>query len=680
MAICLLGISFIYNYEDIIFKRPQSVHKWRQADCASIALNYYQGGMNFFVPENHNLTADNGTTGKTCTSEIPILYYAVAVLYKVFGYHDYIYRILNTLIFLTGLLFLFKLLHYLLKDLFWAVSLSLLFFTSPILVYYGNNFLSNSSALAFSIIGLYYIIRFFREGDKKFFNKSMLLFLFAGAFKITALFCFITIVVIMFLEWLKIIRFDTSDKLFPKPKSFLWQIISVLAIIGSWIIYATCFNKVHDTTYFSTTLFPLWDMNFAQIKDVLKEIKILWLPEYFHLSVIIFFILAFAYMFFFFRKNDKKLIACIILVFFLCIAYVLMQFWTFSAHDYYTIEMYIFPMLVTAGAFDLMKKSHPKVFFSPVSKIIFTGFLLFNIYYCHARIDARYDGWMNDYPKNKDLYTITPYLRQIGISEKDTVISIPDIGPSSLYLMNQKGWTEYIDEHYNNGQRTFYNNDSAGIQTSIDKGAKYLILNGLDQLYTKKYLQPFCTHLLGRYNNVLIFDLKNKTANFDPNNRVIKEHFTCNAENVSSDKQFFIGEPDSLTFKNGNTQSSEFSHDGKYSCKLGASNPYGMTYTISNLSFGETITITAWRKINNNSSGGIIVSSVTPDLYYNSENTILEKDEQGWEKISVDLFVSTELDKQDIGIYLYNPEADAVFFDDLEIYRYENILKFPEGK
>src|SRR3972149_5808757 len=100
--LALLCVSFFYNYHEIVFKRPQSVHKWRQSDCASIALNYYQNGMDFFHPETHNLTSDGGTTGKCQTSEIPILYYSVAILYTIFGYHDFIFRLVNTLLFFLG--------------------------------------------------------------------------------------------------------------------------------------------------------------------------------------------------------------------------------------------------------------------------------------------------------------------------------------------------------------------------------------------------------------------------------------------------------------------------------------------------------------------------------------------------------------------------------------------------
>ena len=98
----LILVSLFYYYPKIVLKRPESVHKWRQSDCTSLALNYYQNGMNFFQPQTHNFTSDNDTSGYCATSEIPFVYYFVAILYKIFGYHDFIYRLFNTLIFYLG--------------------------------------------------------------------------------------------------------------------------------------------------------------------------------------------------------------------------------------------------------------------------------------------------------------------------------------------------------------------------------------------------------------------------------------------------------------------------------------------------------------------------------------------------------------------------------------------------
>jgi len=671
----LTGVSFYYGYDKIAFKKPQSVHKWRQSDCASIALNYYQDGMHFLSPETHNLTSDGGTSGKSMTSEIPVLYYSAACLYSVFGYHDYIYRIFNTLLFLLGLFYLFRLLRYLLEDAYWSITLALLFFTSPVLVYYGNNFLSNSSALAFSVIGWYYFIRFFSEGRSKWFYISMAVFFVAAAFKVTALFSLFAIFGIYVLELLGLMRLKENNKLFTQPFRYIIPILTIFLLIGLWLIYAHNYNQKNDCYYFSTTIFPIWELDKAGINGVLDNIRTVWLDEYFHKSVLLFIGACFIFMLVSFRKSNKLLFFTVVFVLAEAIMYVLLQFWTFADHDYYTIDMYILLILIVITTFDILKRHYNKLFTSIPVKIAFFLFLLFNIYYAGQKITDRYTGWMNDYSKNKDIYSIVPYLRQIGIQPTDTVISIPDFSHASLYLMNQKGWTEYTDERFGKEKKIRYNQDSAGIQRSIDKGAKYLIINGIEELYRKPYLQSYCYNLKGRYNDVLIFDLRSKIRNFNFQKPAIANTYECNAEVRKNDRQNFISEADSaIKFLNGETQSNEFSHTGKYSCKLSESKPYGMTIRLNDVKVGESFTITAWRKTSTTPSGEIVVSANTENPYYNTGNKVLQKDSNGWEQISMEVFITSGLAGHELTIYVYNPKPEPVYFDDFEITRYRSVL------
>jgi hypothetical protein len=666
-------VAIFYNYQEIVFKRPQSVHKWRQADCASIALNYYQGGFNLKHSETHNLTSDGGTSGKSLTSEVPILYLSVASLYKVFGYHDSVYRIFNTLLFFLGLFFLFRLFSYLLKDPFWAISLTLLFFTAPVLVYYGNNYLPNSSALAFSIAGWYYFTRYWTENTPKWFYFSLALFFIAAMLKVTALFSLIAITGIFLLDITGIKKVKSEGKLFSKPAQQIGAIALVFLLIGCWLLYAHNFNQKHGCSYFSTNIFPIWDLSGAEIKGVLENVQKLWLPDYFHISVLLLLAACFVFLIIQFKKANKVLAYSILIVFAECIAYVLLQFWTFADHDYYTIDMYILPVLLVAGASDLLNRHFGKIFKSAIVKTAFAFFVIFNIYYAHKQLNNRYEGWMNDYPQNKDLYTITPYLRQIGITPQDTVISIPDVSHVSLYLMNQKGWTEYTDTKFSKSEPVRYNQDSAGISASIRKGAKYLVLNGISELYRKPYLKPFCTNLAGQYGNILIFNLKSPVKNFSLEDRIISQVLTCDAENLSTDKKLFTGSPDGTAFSNGETQSMEVAHSGQFSSKLNTDRPYGMTIVLKKLQFGESFLITAWRKITGTAKGGIIASS-SPVSYYNGDNKVIETSPGGWEKIQVEVFIPAELAGQELSVYVYNPEKDAVYFDDLEIKRYKSIF------
>ena len=87
----LFVTAYYYDYQSILFKPSQSIHQWRQTDGISIARNFFLEGMEFFKPTTHNLTSDNGTTGFAATSETPFLNYFIAILYKLFGYNEYLF-------------------------------------------------------------------------------------------------------------------------------------------------------------------------------------------------------------------------------------------------------------------------------------------------------------------------------------------------------------------------------------------------------------------------------------------------------------------------------------------------------------------------------------------------------------------------------------------------------------
>ena len=70
-----------------------------------------------------------------------------------------------------------------------------------------------------------------------------------------------------------------------------------------------------------------------------------------------------------------------------------------------------------------------------------------------------------------------------------------------------------------------------------------------------------------------------------------------------------------------------------------------------------------------------MASSNSPNKFYFTESKVIAKNENGWERISMEFFVSDELENQDMKIYLYNPDTRPAYFDDLEITRFKSILK-----
>ena len=495
----LFLFAVIYTYPSVFLKRPQSVHHWRQSDCASLALNYYQDGMRFFQPQTHNLTSLGATSSYSAPSEIPIAYYSVAILYKIFGYHDYIFRLFNTMIFFLGLFYLFKSCLLLFKDFFWAAATSLLFFTSPVLVFYGNNFLSDTPAFAFALIAWYFFIRFYQDKQPKDIYISMLFFLLAGANKISALISLVAITALFSAELLRLFKLKSEAKVFSKPFQFVLPVLIVFGIIASWVFYAKGFNLEHNSVYFSTRIIPIWDLDSSQIQAVISNVKGLWLNQYFHRYTLIFIAAALLFSIVFAKKANRFVFLTTLVLLVGVIIYAVLWFPTFKDHDYYTINLYILLVFILINFVIVLKNRFPKAFNSLILKLIFGGFLLFNVNHARLEMYGRYNGWWTEYPEYKDYHEISPYLRSIGIQPMDTVVCLPDMTHFTLYLMNQRGWTGCLG----------YNSDSAGIAQSISKGADYLILHGEETL-NREYLQSFLKYQIGEFNSVKIYNLNPK--------------------------------------------------------------------------------------------------------------------------------------------------------------------------
>lgn len=298
--------------------------------------------------------------------------------------------------------------------------------------------------------------------------------------------------------------------------------------------------------------------------------------------------------------------------------------------------------------------------------------LLFNVYYAGKAVGNRYKGWRNTYHKEKiDLYSITPYLRKIGIKKSDTVIFIPDGSNISLYLMNQKGWTQYTDARFNRGKPIRYNIDSLGIRSSIDKGAKYLIINKLEDIYLYPYVQGFCHNLVGRYGSVLIFNVKDSTINFKFDRRILSDSIFCGAEKTMNNK--YLTNNDSIELENADTKSKDEVFAGEYSAKLNNEKPYGMTFKSTDVLYGESFVVKVWVK---GAKDAKIVASgpVETGFYYTDQKIIRQDTITGWRQLKMEFFVPASIEHKELRIYLYNPDSNPAYFDNLQILKYRSII------
>ena len=508
----LLTLALIYNYSGIITHRPYSIHQWRQADCLSITKNYYKENTSFFEPAIFWLGEKEGKT----VSECPLIYYSVAQLWKVFGFHEFIFRLLNIIIVFTGLYCLFKLIKNILSDNFWAYIITFLLFTSPILVYYTNNFLADAPAFALQLIACLFIWKGFNQENKWFYYLSFIFFVVAGLIKISSLISFFAIFVIH----LYIFFFKNEKKWMYKWYSLIPYLI-VFFIIYLWYKFALLYNQNNLGGIFLLGIYPIWDVDLITRKAIWHSLINNLVPAYFNKKALYFIFLIYIILLVNFKKTNKVLWFMSFIILFGTAFYILLFFQAFTVHDYYLTNLLVFIIIPLIAFFELLSKHFIKLFNSLPLKIIVSLIVFFLIYktavinrmkysindwfvennFIIDKDVVKYWSWFHKdfYNHTKAYETISPYLEKIGVKSNDRVLSLPDESINiSLYLMDRKGYSGFGYGELNIEQK---------MNLYKKHGVHYLVIDTV-YLHQQEKLSVYIDKNIGKYENLEIFSLK----------------------------------------------------------------------------------------------------------------------------------------------------------------------------
>lgn len=673
LFILLVGaFSYFYHYDRILKSRPSIIHQYRQTDCLSFTYNYYKLGNDFFEPQV-NMKTGTDFSGKNA-SEFPILYYLVAQFWKLFGYHEWIYRLFFVLIMFAGLFALFRIFQYFLKDTFWQVILPLWLFTSPVMIYYGNNFLTDVPALSFVFIGWYFFIRYLKKQQLislifvlAFFGLGMLI-------KITSGISFLVLIALFFLE-----RFGffgrEKKKMFPKFITTLLMFAATGLLVMSWYVYAIWYNKANGNDLFQTGIIPIWSLTSERIAYIFRVLFDYHFGNYFNLIALLVVLIFFGITMSNFKRANRPLAVVNLLIFLACISGMCLWFDAYDEHDYHLINYLIFIPATCLAFFRFLQEQYPDLYRSLKIKLPLLAVVLISLWFGHAKISARYanlemkekdySALLSRYEVNYHRYmvwnyaihykafeTITPYLRSIGITENDLIFSLPDSSPDiTLYLSGQWGITlknetgpALLDEM--NAYRPL--------------GIRYLLLND-STLLKDQVIRNLLSKKIGQYQNVSIYEL-NPMTSFN----IFR--YGCDAETVDADPAFFRSSVDSIRFAGTELRSEEQSKSGKYSICLDEAHRYGFTTKLKNLSAGQSVNVSVWRYAEDESEAGIVIASENAvDLYAFNARTASTK-AKGWQKISQNITVPEVLNGKDLTVYVHFPSTGRkVFFDDIEI-------------
>ena len=149
--------------------RPVDRPMWRECDEAGIARNYYQEGMNIFYPK----VDWRGDTPGYAEMEFPLYPWLIALSYKIFGFHEFIGRIISYLFSLLTLLIFFSLACELLPPI--GAGFAALFFAlSPLVINISSSLQPEGLMFLFYLLAGYWFICWHRDrGERYFWGSAM---------------------------------------------------------------------------------------------------------------------------------------------------------------------------------------------------------------------------------------------------------------------------------------------------------------------------------------------------------------------------------------------------------------------------------------------------------------------------------------------------------------------------
>ncbi|MEO8590302.1 MAG: glycosyltransferase family 39 protein [Flavobacteriales bacterium] len=511
-----------YEYGRVLHLRPQPHHLMRQCDCLGPAYNYYIGDPNLFHPWMCNLHADMDTSGESA-GEFPLIYWFMGMLWRVIGHSEFAYRLFGLLLHFLGSYALFRTAQRVLRSGFWAGWLSLLFFTSPAIVYFAVSFLPDVPAFDLALIGWWCFSSYHLRRERKWLYAALFFMALGALLKITAGMSLLALLGVLCYETIFRGRVRDRWRAFPHPAAAWLAFLGAIALVLAWYVYAAQYNAIHNAPYTPNSLWPIWKMTAEEFDRATTFGRNILVFELFDLPVWAIFIAFLAVFFIGLRRSPIQVVLLNAALLIGAFLYLLGWFQALNNHDYYFINPMIMLVVLSLSGLWYLSQYHTRFFADPWTKGVAMVVLLYATAFAAFDAQLRFrnggslaghtsftlvhapqlDHWEEEqYWSMRGFLDIQPYLLSLGITRDDRVIIAPErTWQNGLYLAGKRGWNDY----------TMYLNDTAHVDQCIANGARYLFL--LEEEWTRRsYMQRYLQHPIGEHDGVRIYDLRSLSS------------------------------------------------------------------------------------------------------------------------------------------------------------------------
>jgi len=169
---------------------------WKEIDYLYISQNYWQDGFDFLHPE----VGWPAEPPRVTEMEIPLIPFAAALLYKLFGFSTFTARAVTLLAFMVMMIYTFKLVK---REIGVSIAILSAFVAGVLPLYhpFGKLLFTEPSMIAMSVVSLYYFAEWVDHERRKDWLLAFLSFTLTVSLKPESLYLFFPIVWIAFRKY-----------------------------------------------------------------------------------------------------------------------------------------------------------------------------------------------------------------------------------------------------------------------------------------------------------------------------------------------------------------------------------------------------------------------------------------------------------------------------------------------
>ena len=496
-VLALVGVGIWHNFATMSQYGPAGLHSWRQADGVAIAHRYYLDGLDFFAPATFYTKPDVPRHRGEAVGELPLTYYLAAVVYHLTGPDTAVLRWIHFLLLALGLYALGRWLLDWWGSVFYALFFPLLLYSSPVVALFGFNFLPNTVALGYLLLGTYAYYRYTGHRRWGWYVLALLLILLCGLTKPTLLVPVIAWVLIgSYAQWRP---GDWGARLFPRGRVWWGGLAFFVAAMVGWITWSQGYYDTHKSPVFLLRTTPVWKYDADYLRETWFYVSDRHYLAWLHPAVWVGSGLAFLYgLWGSWRRRQYYLVVFLLFTLLGTLSVVVLFFKQWLAHNYYFIDL--LPLFIGAwvvGNYQLGRR-HPQLGHWLPKIVLAAGLVFFSLNAArYVRKEWSPAGELAYFHQDlKDAERLRAYVRSIGIEyPKDRVGVIGEDAPN--YVLSYLGQLGTTQAHWTLKEKQIRRFGTA-------KTLDYLLLTHPYLVRNPAYL-PVLTEPLGRYGDSLYF-------------------------------------------------------------------------------------------------------------------------------------------------------------------------------